>query len=537
MSLRCSWWTLSATVLIALSCLCPPSPAQPGKESKNGKKLENLPRPKQLESITGLVAQAPPASILNPNVKPIDLCSALRLAGVYNPEILLAQQRTTAADAQRQYAAAQILPNINYGGNYDAHQGTLQQSTGKIIQTNRDSLYLGMGANAIAAGTVNIPGVVWAGNLSQGIYAALVARQVVAQRAFESDAVRNQVLLRVVTAYLELLRATGRRTVTAQNRSDAAEMARVTKNFAEAGQGRDSDANRAVAELQLVNDDLIQSDAEIEMASARLAQLLNLDPSVRLYPTDGWVVPVPVVPDPIPLPELLTIALKQRPELGAQRAAIDAALLALHGAKLLPFSPTYILGYSNGTFGGGSNLATQQYGQSRFGSFDDRQDIDATFYWTVQNLGVGNLAMIRLARSNWRQQELRQFIVLNEIRNQVASAYARSHARYAQIDVSEQAVKSGRRAYQEDLFRIRNTTGLPIELLDSMRLMARSRLTYLDMIIDYNRAQFDLFVALGQPPVCTLARPVPSSLVPEVVPPAPPPPPTPAAAPQPKRKL
>ena len=29
------------------------------------------------------------------------------------------------------------------------------------------------------------------------------------------------------------------------------------------------------------------------LASARLCELLDLDPSVRLVPTDGWVVPVP----------------------------------------------------------------------------------------------------------------------------------------------------------------------------------------------------------------------------------------------------
>src|SRR5947209_3844111 len=442
MSKRFPWWILSTAVLVALACLCPAIPAQEGKPGKNGKKLEDLPQPKIMP---GLIAPPPPPSTLNPNIKPIDLCSALKLAGVYNPEILLARERVTAADAERQFAAAQILPTINFGGNYDHHQGVLQQSIGKILHVNRDSLYLGLGSNAIAAGTVNIPGIVWNGNVSQAIYGNLVAQQVVARRQLESDAVRNEMLLRVVTAYLELLRATGRRAVVSQNRAAAAEMARVTDNFAKAGEGRQSDADRADTELQLVNDELIRSDAEIEVASARLAQLLALDPSVRLHPTDGWVVPAPVVPDPIPLPELLTIALVQRPELQAQQAAIRAALYALDGAKVLPFSPNVILGYSNGSFGGGSNLQTQTIGQARFGNFDDRQDLDAVLYWSLQNLGVGNLAMIRLARSNVRQEELRQFIVLNQIRAEVASAYARSHARYAQIGTAEKAVASGRK--------------------------------------------------------------------------------------------
>ena len=62
--------------------------------------------------------------------------------------------------------------------------------------------------------------------------------------------------------------------------------------------------------------------------------------------------------------------------------------------------------------------------------------------------------------------------------------------------------------------RTKNLEGLPIEVLDSLRLLARSRYAYLDAIVDYNRAQFELYVALGQPPAKYLARPVPADLVP-----------------------
>jgi outer membrane protein TolC len=232
------------------------------------------------------------------------------------------------------------------------------------------------------------------------------------------------------------------------------------------------------------------------------------------------------VPDPIPLPELLAIALTQRPELMERQAAIRAALLALHGAKVLPFSPTFVVGYSVGTFGGGSNLAAegilQPNGsvlqQNRFGNFGDRQDVDAVVYWSLRNLGLGNLALIRLARSRLRSEDLRRIEVLDRVRAEVATAYARTHARFAQIEVAERAVQSSQKAFQEDLTRTRNRQGLPIEVLDSLRLVGRSRYAYLDAIVDYNRAQFELYVALGQPPANTLARPVPADLVPPPTP-------------------
>jgi outer membrane protein TolC len=461
----------------------------------------------------------PVPSLLKDEAKPIDLASALQLAGVQNPEILLARERVTEAVALRQLAAAQILPTLNAGTNFDAHTGPLQTSAGIIQKVNRDSLYLGLGANAVGAGTVNIPGLVWNGNLSQTLFDVLVARQVVRGRQFANLAVRNDVLLRVAQAYLELLRAEGHRAIAIQVRAEGGEVARVTTNYANRGEGRVADADRAATEYQQRNAEVIDAENEILLASARLAELLDLDPSDRLYPIDGWVVPAPLVPEPIPLPELIAIALTQRPELRERQAAIRAAFLALRGAKLLPFSPNLLLGYSAGTFGGGSNLASegivQPNGtiltQPRFDSFAAREDFDVVLYWSLKNLGVGNLAQIRLARSNLRSNQLQQVQVLDRVRTEVAEAYARTHARFAQIDTAERGVKSSQSAFKEDLLRTRNLEGLPIEVLDSLRLLARSRKTYLDAIVDYNRAQFELYVALGQPPAAILARQIPTN--------------------------
>src|SRR5579883_1076569 len=60
-----------------------------------------------------LGSEVPPSqvrsrTILSAEVRPIDLNTALRLAGVQNPEVLIARQRVLEAVAQRQLAAAQF---------------------------------------------------------------------------------------------------------------------------------------------------------------------------------------------------------------------------------------------------------------------------------------------------------------------------------------------------------------------------------------------------------------------------------------------
>jgi len=483
-----------------------PLPVRQGDRARKGQGLPPLP--------------LTPPTILGFEVQPIDLTSALRLAGVQNPELNVARRRILEAAAERQLAAAYFLPSINTGFNYDTHTGVLQQSNGNILSVNRSAVYVGAGANAVAAGTVNIPGVYLAENIGLGVFNYLASKQVVYQREFETLAVRNQILLQVTLAYSELLRAEGRRAVQTQARDEARLIARLTREYAEKGQGRVADANRAATQLARREADIQAAEAEILTASAQLCRVLNLDPSIRLHPIDAYVVPQPIVPDPIPVAELIATGLLNRPELAAQRAAIQSALYMLDGAKVLPFSPTVLLGFSAGGFGGGSNLV-----RPIFGGFSGREDLDAIAFWTIQNLGVGNLALVRIASARMQIAEFHQVELLNMVRAQVAEAYAKTHARYAQIGTYEEGVRAGYLAYHEDLIRIRAMGGpeehnvLPIELLNSFDLLAHTRLDYLDAIVDYNRAQFEMWVALGQPPANFLAHPAPvEGVVPTNVP-------------------
>jgi outer membrane protein TolC len=513
-------WVLWIHPSIGLAQTPQPPAGRPADRSTPEGLPEQLPAP----DMPGNIVLPPPTppSILASEIQPIDLNSALRLANVQNPELNVARRRILEAAALRQLAAAYFLPSINPGLNYDTHTGNLQQSNGNILSVNRSALFVGAGSNAVAAGTVNIPGVFYFGNLGAGVYSYLASRQVVQQREFETVAVRNQMLLQVAVAYSELLRGEGRRAARIQARDEARVIARLTEDYARAGQGRVADANRAATELARWEALIQAAEAEILTASARLCQLINLDPSIRLHPTDAVVVPQPIVPDLIPLCELIALGLLRRPELAAQRAAIEAALLTLGQAKILPFSPNSLLGFSAGGFGGGSNLV-----RPIFGGFGGRDDLDVVIYWTIQNLGLGNVALIRLADARLRINQFQQVELLNMVRADVAEAYARAHARYAQIRTYEDAVRSGYLSFHEDLDRIRLMGAarprdvLPIELLNSFRLLAEARLNYLDAIVDYNESQFAMYVALGQPPADTLAHPVPTEgVVPHNLPPS-----------------
>ncbi len=88
----------------------------------------------------------------DPGTTLIDLPSALRLAGAQNPALAIAYQRTLAATAAQQLAAASLLPNLNGGANFDGHSGVLQQASGNILNVHRDALYVGAARVRLAPG-------------------------------------------------------------------------------------------------------------------------------------------------------------------------------------------------------------------------------------------------------------------------------------------------------------------------------------------------------------------------------------------------
>jgi outer membrane protein TolC len=452
---------------------------------------------------------------LEDEASPIDLATSLALAGDENPQILIAMQRTVAATARQQFAAAQALPNINLGTNFDFHHGALQQASGNILNVNRDAMYIGAGAQAVAAGSVSIPGVQYNLNVGESLFRYYEMRQRRDASAHRINAVRNQILMHVAVAYMDLVAAQAQRSLAIQAKKESQEVARITSAYAKTGQGLPADAERAATELELRDADLVRAEAEVNVASARLAELLNLNHSYRMHATDNYLVPHPAVPELIPRTELMAIALIQRPELQEHQALVHAALMGLQNAKLLPFSPSIMFGFSSGMFGGGSNLVAgstsvsgAEPNQARFSTLDGRSDLDAVAYWSLRNLGVGNKALINIAQTRWQQADLEMLNTLNRIRQEVVDAQIRTHTYYSQLHLRERSVLTGLDAFRHDMIRIRSNEGRPIETLDSLRLLRQARQNYVETIVRYNKAHFELYTALGSPPADMIVRPL-----------------------------
>jgi outer membrane protein TolC len=439
----------------------------------------------------------PQEAVLPPPLRDyvLDLETALGLASVENPTIALAEEAVQASRAEQLRARALLLPTLNAGVDFDLHRGNLESGRGIIRDVNKESLYAGAGAAVVGAGTVNVPGVWIFSHLGDVLYEPLATRQRVTGRRFDALATRNTILLEVTTRYFALVGAEERLRVILQSEQDLGVIVQLTADFARSGQGREGDAERARTEAQLLRREEESAQEEVAVAAADLARLLNVDPAIRLRGT-GEPIPLIQLIDPRDdLEKLVQIALLNRPELGARAADVAENEIRLRQERVRPWLPVLSAGFSAGQFGGGSNQVTP-----RFGDFNGRTDFDVSAVWSLENFGLGNLAVQRQRHAQVNEAEAERTRVADQIRREVADALALSAARRQQVDVAKRQLQTAGQGYRLDLIRARNIEGHPIEVLNSVNLLSAARQEYVRAVIGYNQAQFALFVSLGQPP-------------------------------------
>jgi outer membrane protein TolC len=199
------------------------------------------------------------------------------------------------------------------------------------------------------------------------------------------------------------------------------------------------------------------------------------------------------------LQTLVHIALDNRPEIAARSADVAVNETLVRQERFRPFLPFLSIGYSAGQFGGGSDLA-----DSRFGHFSGRTDFDAFAFWSLENFGVGNWARQKRRRAQVGEAEAERVRVIDRIRREVADALALSETRLQELNAARQRVQTASKSFQEDLRAARNLEGRPIEVLDSVNLLADARQDLIRALAGYDAAQFQLFVALGRPPTAAV---------------------------------
>ena len=440
---------------------------------------------------TSIIAQdAPTTEAPTSTTMRIDLETALRLAEADNPTIALARERAKEAKARLRRSQYLLLPTVSGGGSVVNQNGALQDTTGTIRDVNRTSNYYGVGAGAVGAGPLAVPGVAITADLADAIFEPLAARQDHAAMVAASHAMTNNVLLDVASAYFELVRARANLAVAEEASTNIGELARVTGSFAETGEGLRSDAERAQVEKLLLDREFEQAREEVAVRGALLAQLLHLDSHTELEPADANVLALDLVETSSPITTLVAEALENRPEAKQTTAMVKGQQKRLAHAKYGPLIPNVSVGLSYGEFDGDGGPFPTQGGS--------RTDVSALVFWQLEGLGLGDKERVSENRSRLEQARHLRSSALDAIIAEVRQAHARVTSRQRQLAIVEQAVQTARSSFALNRERIFERQGLPIEVLQAIESLARARRLHVDAVTEYNQAQFQLLTALGR---------------------------------------
>lgn len=453
---------------------------------------ENLAKPRRRSRDASEPASLGFARIsMEATVVPVDLSTALSMTAGQNPQVAFARARVDESMAQLASAEALWLPSIRVGGNYNKHDGRIQDVAGKVFETSRVGSYGGLGARGVGAGSPTVPGLAMQFAMADAVFQPKIAERRSQALDRSAKATLNDELLETALAYLDLLDALQTQAIASETVQHSEELARLTADFARAGEGTEADANRAATNLATQRNRLTGSDAAVVTASARLAQQIRLNPACLLAPSEANVTPVCLVDTQQPVKDLIATGLGNRPELAANRLFVEEAIQRLKREKYSVWLPSVLVGMDYGAMGGGFNNEIVNSGE--------RFDFDAVAYWEVRNLGFGEKAVRDQAQSRVDQARFRQLEAMDNIAREVVQFHAQAEAAAAQIEVARGAVTSARDAYTRDLNRIQNGQGLPIETLQSLLALDAAQREYLRATIAHNRAQFQLQRALGWP--------------------------------------
>jgi outer membrane protein TolC len=426
---------------------------------------------------------------LSPASYSFSLTDVLSLADGQNPNVALARERIHEAYARVDRAESFWLPSLHAGLNYNHHEGTIQDVAGNVFQTNRSAFYGGLGAGAVGASSPAVPGLVAQFHVADAIFQPKIASHQAASRQFGATAARNDVLRDTAVAYLELIRAEQGVAIATEALAKTRKLASLTRQYAETGQGLRSDYQRMEAEIAVRQDQLVSQIEAVQIASARLAQLLHADPGALIASGEPAVVALDVVAMDRSVAEFVATGLSRRPELAEQKHLVCEATERLRREKYAPLVPSVLLATSYGGMGGGLGNSIVNTGS--------RWDADAVASWEIRNLGFGERAARNETSSVVRQTQMKELALLDRVAREVTESHARVTQRQKRIDVAKQGIIAAEKSYSLNQERIENAQGLPIEVLQSIQALAVARRNYLVAVVDYNIAQFELCHAIG----------------------------------------
>ncbi len=426
---------------------------------------------------------------------PINLATALRLSDARPLIVAAAQASVWVAEAQLTRAKVLWVPQLNFGGDYLRHDGGGPDfNKGIMTAPSVNFFYGGAGMWQNVA-------------LTDAFFQPLVTRQVLSARHFDIQAAKNDALMMTSDAYFQVHQHRGRfagALYCVERGHDLieriAQLSRELVPVVEVDRARN-----LVADLE---QQATMSRQEWRVQSANLTQVLRLDPRSVVYPMESDHLQITLLDPARPLDDLIPVALTNRPELASHQATVQAVAATIRREKGRMLMPSLLInGFQTpyemiqaGIFGLGSNTSMNQWA--------GRDDLSYQLLWEYEAFGIGNLARIKQQRGEQSLAIIELFGIQDKVAADVTRAQARLQSATARVSQADRALRTAIITFNGNFEGLRHTVRFggilvlvnrPQEVVFALQLLKVAFDDYFMTVADYNRAQFELFHALGYP--------------------------------------
>jgi outer membrane protein TolC len=490
--LRALWNSASVGLLLA-ACLVGAQAAQ-GQQAVGPEMLVQ----QRLPPVTTERQAFSPEAILPSSAStplPINLATAMQLGNARGLDIAFATQQVQRSAALLAQSQVLWLPTIYLGSDYYRHDGQLQDIVGNVAGTSKQGFLVG-----------GSPYLVF--SVSDAIFSPLAARRTVEAQQAARRAATNDNLLAVAEAYFDIQQARGELAGALDSVRQAEQLVSRAERLAPE-LVPDLEVSRARTNLAQRRQGVLTAQNRWRGASAELIRVLHLDPLLTVQPLEPPQLQVPLVPTDRRVDELVPVAWLNRPELAEQRAMIAASAQQVRQEQWRPLLPSVMVrGFSTpvtgtlgmGLFGGGTNGSLSNFGL--------REDIDMQLIWQMQNLGMGNRGLVRQRKAELSAAQIECLRARDAVSADVVQAYALAQTSAERVQLAGMELKNAQLAIDQGMAGLDQTKRAgdllllvvrPQEMLLAIQALNQAYNDYYQSVSDFNRGQFRLYHALGQP--------------------------------------
>ena len=410
---------------------------------------------------------------------PIDLPTALRLAGAQSLDIQIARQAVDEANANRLTAIEQFFPWLAVGAAYHRRDGFAQAvPAGTVSKTHFESYAPG---GTLAAQVV----------LGDAIYNTLAARQLVRASDQALEAQRQDSTLRAANGYLDLAKAKALVEVARQALETSQDYQRQLHEAVAVGVAFKGDELRVETQSGLYQISVRQALEQQRVAAASLAQVLHLDPAVELVPQDPDLAPLALFEINTSPEAVVQRALGARPELKQSQALVSAAREGRNGVLLGPLIPSVGAQAFVGGLGGGHDDEPSHFGAS--------QDYLVGVSWRIGPGGLFDLGRIDASKARLAAVELGEAKLRDAITAEAVSTLTRAQSLFDQLEVARRNLATASETLDLTRRRKQYGVGIVLEDIQAQQALNQARAGYVTTVAEFNKAQYGLIRVVGGP--------------------------------------